>query len=67
MLAHLFQEREVRSVTANTREDLRALLAEAVEAHVQPQTTAYALTDANRGLHDMKRSKIGGTPVLAIA
>lgn len=53
--------------TANTREDLRALLAEAVEAHVQPHTTAYALTEANRGLRDMKRSNIEGTPELAIA
>ena len=64
---HLYQERELLSVTANTREDLRALLAEAVEAHAQPRTTAYALADANRGLRDMKRSNIEGTPVLAIA
>jgi propanol-preferring alcohol dehydrogenase len=54
-------------VTANTREDLRAFLAEAIEAHVQPRTTVYALADANRGLRDMKRSNIEGTPVLAIA
>jgi hypothetical protein len=53
-------------VTANTREDLRAFLAEAVEAYVQPRTTSYALADANRGLLDMKRSNIEGTPVLAI-
>ena len=63
---HLYQERELLSVTANTREDLHALLAEAVEARVQPRTTAYALTDANRGPHDMKHSNIEGTPVLAI-
>ena len=63
---HLYQERELLSVTANTREDLHALLAEAVEAHVQPRTKAYALTGANRGLHDMKHSNIDGTPVLAI-
>jgi alcohol dehydrogenase, propanol-preferring len=52
--AGIYQERELLSVTANTREDFRALLAEAVEAHVQPQTRASALTDANRGLHDME-------------
>jgi hypothetical protein len=34
------------SVTANTREDLRAFLAEAVEALVQLRTTSYALADA---------------------
>jgi propanol-preferring alcohol dehydrogenase len=64
---HLYQERELLSVTANTRGDVRALLAEAVEAHVRPRTTVYALADANRGLRDMKRSNIEGTPVLAIA
>ena len=64
---HLYQERELRSVTANTREDLRAFLAEAAEAHVQPRTTAYPLTEANRALCDMKHSYIEGTPVLLIA
>jgi propanol-preferring alcohol dehydrogenase len=64
---HLYQERELRSVTANTREEARALLAEAAEAHVQPHTTAYALADANRALRDMKHSNIEGTPVLVIA
>jgi propanol-preferring alcohol dehydrogenase len=63
---NLYQERELRSVTANTREDLRALLAEAAEAHVQPRTTVYALKDANRALSDMKHSNIEGTPVLLI-
>jgi alcohol dehydrogenase, propanol-preferring len=53
---HLYQERELRSVTANTREDARALLAEAAEARVQPPTTAYALADANRALRDMKHT-----------
>jgi alcohol dehydrogenase, propanol-preferring len=47
---HLYQERELLSVTANTREDLRTLLAEAVEAHVQPHTTVYALSDTEFGL-----------------
>jgi alcohol dehydrogenase, propanol-preferring len=64
---HLYQERELRSATANTREDLHALLAEAAEAHVQPRTVAYALPDANRALRDMKHSNIEGTPVLVIA
>jgi alcohol dehydrogenase, propanol-preferring len=64
---HLYQERELRSVTANTREDLRAFLAEAGEAHVQPRTAAYALPDANRALLDMKHSNVEGTPVLVIA
>ena len=36
---HLFQERELRSVTANTREDARRLLGEAAGAQIRPQTT----------------------------
>jgi alcohol dehydrogenase, propanol-preferring len=34
----LYQERELRSVTANTREDLRALLAEATSSRARPYT-----------------------------
>jgi alcohol dehydrogenase, propanol-preferring len=63
---HLYQEREIRSATANTREDVRALLSEATEADVQPRTTSYDLADANRALRDMKHSNIEGTPVLVI-
>src|SRR6516164_10528619 len=63
---HLYQERELRSVTANTREDLRAFLVEAALAHVQPRTTTYTLKDANRALCDMKHSNIEGTAVLVI-
>ncbi|MDB6151827.1 MAG: alcohol dehydrogenase [Chthoniobacteraceae bacterium] len=59
---HLFQERELLSVTANTREDARALLAEA--GSLRPQTNSYALQDANRALSDMAQSRIQGTPVL---
>jgi alcohol dehydrogenase, propanol-preferring len=63
---HLFQERELRSVTANTREDARALLAEAAAAGVRPQTAAYSLGTANRALQDMKASRSNGTPVLIL-
>jgi propanol-preferring alcohol dehydrogenase len=63
---HLFQERELRSVTSNTRDDARALFAEASAARVRLQTTAYQLQDANRALTDMKLSAADGTPVLVI-
>ncbi|HEX3817291.1 MAG TPA: zinc-binding alcohol dehydrogenase family protein, partial [Chthoniobacterales bacterium] len=63
---HLYQEREIRSVTANTREDARALLAEAAAAKIQPQTTRYSLGEANRALAEMKQSRATGTPVLII-
>jgi alcohol dehydrogenase, propanol-preferring len=61
---HLYQERELRSVTANTREDARALLAEAASAGIKPATSRYSLGEANRALQDMKASRSKGTPVL---
>ena len=64
--AHLYQERELRSVTSNTRNDAHALFAEASAARLRIQTTPYPLKDANRALRDMKESKVEGTPVLII-
>jgi len=63
---HLYQERELRSVTSNTRADARALFAEARAAGLRLQTTAYSLQDANRALADMKDSRVDGTPVLLV-
>jgi propanol-preferring alcohol dehydrogenase len=63
---HLYQERELRSVTSNTRDDARALFAEASAAGLRLQTTAYALQEANRALTDMKHSNVDGTAVLII-
>jgi zinc-binding alcohol dehydrogenase family protein len=63
---HLYQERQLRSVTANTRSDARALLSEAARANIRPQTTSYALSEANRALQEMKESRVDGTPVLMI-
>jgi propanol-preferring alcohol dehydrogenase len=64
---HLYQERELRSVTSNTRDDARALFAEASVARLQLHTTSYPLQDANRALTDMKHSNVVGTPVLVNA
>lgn len=63
---HLFYEKELRSVTANTREDGRELLAEAAQAKVKPSVTEYLLADANRALQDLKHSRIDGTGVLTV-
>ncbi|MGD8450388.1 MAG: zinc-dependent alcohol dehydrogenase family protein [Phycisphaerae bacterium] len=64
---HLFYERDVHSVTANTREDGRELLAEAAEIPIRPEVTIYPLTDANRALQDLKADRINGTGVLRVA
>lgn len=63
---HLFHERNLRSVTANTRADGRELLAEAAAAGVCPHTTTYPLADANRALRDLKADRINGTGVLVM-
>ena len=61
---HLFHEKQLRSVEANTREDGRELLAEAAEIPLRPEVTTYPLAEANRALLDLKESEIDGTGVL---
>jgi len=63
---HLFYERDVRSVTANTREDGRALLAEAAQIPIRPHVTTYPLEQANAALQDLKADRIAGTGVLVM-
>jgi propanol-preferring alcohol dehydrogenase len=60
----LFYERDLRSVTCNTRDDGRELLAEAAEIPIRPHTAVYPLADANRVLQDLKNDQIEGTGVL---
>jgi propanol-preferring alcohol dehydrogenase len=63
---HLFHEKDVRSVTANTRDDGRALLAEAAEIPIRPHTTSYSLSEANQALQNLKSDRISGTGVLVV-
>jgi len=63
---HLFFERDIHSVTSNTRADGQELLAEAAAIPLRPQTTVYPLADANRALADLKADRISGTGVLVM-
>jgi len=63
---YVFYERNIHSVTANTRADGRQLLAEAARVPVRPHTTTYPLADANRALQDLKNDRINGTGVLVM-
>ena len=63
---HLFQEREIRSVTANTREDGRALLELARSIPVETHTLLYPLEAANEALIDLKQDRIRGAAVLTM-
>jgi alcohol dehydrogenase, propanol-preferring len=60
----LFYEKNLRSVTANTRKDGEELLKLAAEVPLRPQTTSFALSDANRALQLLKHDKINGSGVL---
>jgi propanol-preferring alcohol dehydrogenase len=61
---HLFFERELCSVSANTREDGRELLRLAAAIPLRTHTVAYPLDDANRALLDLKLDRIRGAAVL---
>jgi len=63
---HLFWEKTLRSVTANTRADGEALLAEAAAIPIRPRVTRYRLEDANRALADIKSSEVEATAVLML-
>jgi propanol-preferring alcohol dehydrogenase len=61
---HLFQERQLRSVTANTREDGRELLAHAAGHRLAVTTTPYPLDAADRALADLAGGRVSGAAVL---
>ncbi|OAH57149.1 alcohol dehydrogenase [Dietzia cinnamea] len=61
---HLFHEREIRSVEANTRQDAVDFLAFAGRHRLRVTTTAYALDDALTALRDLKAGRFSGAAVL---
>ncbi|HEX2297167.1 MAG TPA: zinc-binding alcohol dehydrogenase family protein [Pseudonocardiaceae bacterium] len=61
---HLFQERQVRSVTANTRQDGHDFLRFAAEYRLQVVTTPYPLDRADRALADLAADQVHGAAVL---
>jgi len=64
---HLFQEKIVRSVTANTREDGRELLKLAREIPIRTQTEIYPLEQANEALLKLESDGIRGAGVLTVS
>jgi propanol-preferring alcohol dehydrogenase len=64
---HLFYEKNIHSVTANTREDGEELLKVAAAIPLRPEVHLYPLKDANRALQDLKADQIQGTGCLQIA
>lgn len=62
--AHLFEERALVSVTANTRRDGEELLALASEIPIRVITTRYRLEEAPRALSDLAGDRVSGAAVL---
>jgi len=63
---HLFEERSLLSVTANTRSDGRALLDLAARIPIRTHTTRYPLESANQALLDLKQDRVRGAAVLQV-
>jgi propanol-preferring alcohol dehydrogenase len=61
---HLFQERQVRSVTSNTRDDAREFLAFAGRHHIEVTSPQYPLSRADEALSDLGGGRIAGAAVL---
>ena len=64
--AHLFHEKNLRSVEANTREDGRGLLLEAAAVPVRARVTTFRLEEANEALIRLKNDRIDGSAVLVM-
>ena len=61
---HLFQERQLRSVTANTRQDAREFLGFAAEHKLKVTVHPYPLDRADQALRDLKAGRFDGAAVL---
>jgi propanol-preferring alcohol dehydrogenase len=62
----LFEERQLRSVTANTRADGEEFLAIAARIGLRPTTVEYALDEADRALADLAHDRVTGAAVLRV-
>jgi alcohol dehydrogenase, propanol-preferring len=65
--AHLWREKEIKSVANVTRADVREFLQLAAEIPIKPEVQEYALEDANRALVEIQAKEIRGAKVLRIA
>lgn len=63
---HLFQERQVRSVTSNTRADAHAFLDFASRHRLEVTTPLYPLDRADVALADLSAGRISGAAVLTV-
>ena len=62
----LFGERNLRSVTANTRHDGEQLLRLAGRLSVRSRTTSYDFQDTDRALQDLAEGRLSGSAVIDV-
>ena len=63
----LYQERVIRSVANNTRQDGKDFLRVAAEIPIRTRVQLFSLSEANRALNALKNDAIEGAAVLKIA
>jgi propanol-preferring alcohol dehydrogenase len=63
---HLFQERTLRSVTANTRGDAEEFLRLAQQLRLRVTITPYSLDQADKALADLAADRVNGAAVLSV-
>jgi propanol-preferring alcohol dehydrogenase len=64
---HLFEERTVTSVTANTRADGEELLKAATSLHLHVMTTSYEMKKVDQALSDLANDRITGAAVIRVS
>ena len=63
---HLFEERTLQSVTANTRSDGEEFLAEAARISLRVSTVPYPMDGAADALRDLAHDRVNGAAVLVV-
>ena len=64
--AHLWMEKEIKSVANVSRSDVSEFLALAARIPIKPEFQEFALAEANQALVELKEQKIRGAKVLRI-
>lgn len=64
--AHLWMEKEIKSVANVSRTDVSKFLELAARIPIQPEVQRYALEEANLALMELKQRKIRGAKVLSL-
>jgi propanol-preferring alcohol dehydrogenase len=65
--AHLWLEKEIKSVANVTRSDVREFLRRAAAIPLRPEVQEFALEEANQALGELKAGRVRGAKVLRVS